>query len=127
VSLLGAAATLLWALVLVWMPDGVGEALLGDTWEGARSLIPLVAAQATAIAVATGVALALKAMSRTGALLHLSLMQAALALGLGAAGALVAATPGALSGLLAAQVIGALATVMVLRVAVRRDQAGVHA
>lgn len=64
--LLSAALTplpLLWGVVFSVLPDGVGEALLGESWEGARSLLIYAAFFNATSMFATSLAAGLRAMN----------------------------------------------------------------
>ena len=106
-SATAAVVTALWTALLASLPDSVGRALLGDTWDQASQLIVLYGLQVAAIGVATGAAAGLKALAEARLTLRVVLVQAPLALGLGALGAWVAGAQGAVLGLFLTQVVGA--------------------
>jgi O-antigen/teichoic acid export membrane protein len=81
----GLAAT--WVLVLVVLPRSLGVKLLGDSWDGARSVMVASGVVSISVAVAMGASIGLKALSRPDFLLRVTLVQAPLIVGLGAYGA----------------------------------------
>jgi O-antigen/teichoic acid export membrane protein len=107
VSLAAGSLTAAWTGALLLIPTRVGEALLGDTWVLARDVIGVFGLSLAAIGLSTGGALALKALSEAGLLLRVTLVQAPLALGLGAFGAAWNGAVGAVAGLLVTQAVGA--------------------
>lgn len=106
-SALGAGVTLAWTFLLLLVPPGLGRAMLGATWVGTRDVLALVGLQWTVIGVALGATLALKAQARAATLLRLTMVQAPLMLGLGAAGAYLDGARGAVAGWVVAQLVGA--------------------
>lgn len=107
VSASAATVTLAWTGLLLLMSDGVGETLLGATWESAQQVISIFGLQLTAIGVSLGAAMGLKSMAKARLTLRLAIVQAPLALGLGAAGAAWSGAVGAVIGLFITQTIGA--------------------
>lgn len=108
VSLAAGGLAAVWAGGLVLLPASVGEELLGETWEGASTVLPILGLQWVVIGVATGAALGLKALAHARLLLRVTLVQGPLAIALGAGGALLGGLVGAATGLLLAQTTGAL-------------------
>lgn len=99
--------TLVWVTVLLLLPLEAGEQLLGESWRGAREVLPALGLVSGAVAVAMGSAISLKALGRADLLLRVTLVQAPLLVGLGTAGALTDGARGAATGFAAAQVVGA--------------------
>jgi O-antigen/teichoic acid export membrane protein len=97
----------LWVLVLVFLPRELGVALLGDSWDGARSVMVASGVVSISVAVAMGASLGLKALSRPDYLLRVTLVQAPLIVLLGAYGALSHGAAGAAVGFAIAQAVGA--------------------
>lgn len=109
-----------WAGILLLLPDAAGHALLGESWQGARHVLPASAAASLCIAAVIGASLSLKAMARAGLLLRVTLMQAPLIVLLGCAGAWWHGAVGAATGLAVAQGVG---LVLSWLLAVRVDRA----
>lgn len=103
-----AVLTLLWVGVLLAVPDSVGFQLLGATWPGARSVLPLSGLQWALISLALGAVLGLKAHERAATLLRLTSVQAPLLVGLSLAGASLSGVRAAVAGLAVAQLVGAV-------------------
>jgi O-antigen/teichoic acid export membrane protein len=101
----GLAAT--WVLVLVFLPRSLGQALLGESWDGARHVMLASGVVSISVAVAMGASLGLKALSRPDYLLRVTLVQAPLIVGLGAYGAVTKGATGAAIGFAIAQAVGA--------------------
>lgn len=101
----GSLATI-WVLVLLLIPRSAGEALLGASWNGARSVLLPVGIVSIAVGLVLGASLSLKALSRADQMLRVTLMQAPVMLGLGVAGAFMHGAPGAAYGFAIAQVLG---------------------
>ncbi|GAB2870467.1 hypothetical protein [Nocardioides pacificus] len=106
ITVAGAGCTALYCLPLLLIPDSVGWRLMGASWVGAESVLPLLSAQMLLIAVATGPALALKALARATALLRVSVIQAPILLVASVAGAELGRAPGAAAGFVLAHVVG---------------------
>lgn len=106
VSALAAMAATGWLVVLLLLPDALGQQLLGDSWDTARQVLPAVGAMMVLIAGVTGATLALKALSIGGRLLTATLVQAPLILVLGCTGAYLDGARGAALGLAVAHVGG---------------------
>jgi O-antigen/teichoic acid export membrane protein len=121
VSLVCVGVSLVAVGVLLFLPDSLGRELLGDSWEGARAVMPAVGAGQCAIAVSIGAALVLKALSRADLLLKGTLVQAPLIFLLGVGGGLWLGIEGAAWGMALAQVVGAAITVTLARGAALRQ------
>lgn len=119
VSLGIALPTLLWGSLLLLLPTGIGEAILGRAWERALSvLIPLTLAQAAAGAQ-TGATVGLRALADARRSLRARLGTAIFALGAGVLGAWAWGAVGAASGLALGLGIGAVFFWFALIAAVR--------
>lgn len=112
-----AGCTVLYCIPLLVVPDSVGWRLMGASWGGASSVLPLLSAQMLLIAVATGPSLGLKALARASALLRVSLIQAPILLVASVAGAELAGAPGAALGFVVAHIVGTWAILRAMRVA----------
>lgn len=107
VSVAAAALTLAWTGLLLLVPDRVGQQLLGETWALADQVVGIHGLQVTAIGLALGAWLGLKALSEAGLLMRVALVEAAAVLAFGAAGAAVSGLVGGAIGLLLADGVGA--------------------
>jgi O-antigen/teichoic acid export membrane protein len=103
-----AAITVLWTALLASLPDSVGRALLGETWTQAGDLLVLYGLQVGAIGVGAGAIAGLRAFAEAGLTLRVILLQAPLALALGALGAWLDGARGAVLGLFVTQALGAV-------------------
>jgi O-antigen/teichoic acid export membrane protein len=93
---------LLWGLTVFLLPPSLGAALMGETWAGARKIVPIVSLESAAIAMwTTGVTL-LRAREDTRRALHWRLGYAGLSLFLGVAAAALWASPPVVAAALAA-------------------------
>jgi O-antigen/teichoic acid export membrane protein len=97
---------LVWTVLLLVMPDSVGEAVLGDSWDLARQVIPAVAVNNLATAWAAGLLVTLRALADARRSLRGRLATGGLRLVGAAIGAAVAGGPGAAWGLAIGAVIG---------------------
>lgn len=100
------AATLMWVVPLLLLPDRVGRGLLGDSWSGAQEVLPLLGVQTLLIAVVMGAILAIKALGEASLLVRLTVIQAPLLLGGAVVGAYYAGAVGAALGFVIAHVVG---------------------
>jgi O-antigen/teichoic acid export membrane protein len=57
--------TLAWGAVLLVLPNGWGQALLGDSWTGVREILPWIVAEYVGLTVAAAVVLGLKVRQRS--------------------------------------------------------------
>lgn len=110
-----AGCTALYCVPLLFVPDSVGRRLMGASWSGAESVLPLLSVQMLLIAVATGPSLALKALAQASALLRVSLVQAPILLVASVAGAELTGAPGAAAGFVLAHVVGTWAILRAVR------------
>lgn len=108
VSLAASSLAMLWTLMLLLVPTSLGEALLGETWSGSSELTGVFGLQYAAMGVALGASLGLTAYAEAGLALRVILVQAPLAVLLGAAGAAWSGAYGAVLGLFVAQSVGAV-------------------
>ena len=74
------AMTISWAVCLLVLPSQWGAVLLGETWQGARSLIPATAAEYVLLAAGASMALVLKARSLAGVLIRNKVLSSAVIL-----------------------------------------------
>lgn len=87
VSLAATALALAWTALVLLIPTSVGEQLLGDTWAGGREVAGVFGLQYAAMGLALGASLGLTAYAEAGLALRVILVQAPLAVGMGAVGA----------------------------------------
>jgi O-antigen/teichoic acid export membrane protein len=78
---------LLWGVVLSSLPDGVGQALLGDSWKGASALLVPLTVFYTAAGAETGLVVGLRSLGAARRSLKVRIIQAVLTLIGGAIGA----------------------------------------
>lgn len=105
-SAVAGAVASLWLTLLLLLPDAVGTQLLGDSWQGARSVLLPTGLVLVAVALSTGAALGFKAIGRPGMLVRVTAVQAPLILLLGVGGAAMGGTVWAAWGLTGAQWVG---------------------
>lgn len=113
VSTAAAGISLVVVVVLLVLPDSMGEELLGASWDGARQVMAAVGLAQCFIALALGGSLSAMAMGRADITLTVAALQAPLLLGLGLGGAFWLGVEGAAWGLAVAQGIGCV-TILVL-------------
>jgi O-antigen/teichoic acid export membrane protein len=101
-----ALLVLLWTGLLLVMPDGIGEAAIGDSWDLARQVIPAVAVNNLAAAWSAGLLVTLRALADARRSLRGRLATGALRLAGAGVGAWVAGGPGAAWGLAIGAVLG---------------------
>ncbi len=99
-------AALAWVAVMTLVPDRLGTAILGDTWEGAQRILPLLglAIAATGVLFAADIGLRSLADARRGLRARLTMLPLTVVGGLG--GAMVDGVVGSVIGLLVANCIG---------------------
>jgi O-antigen/teichoic acid export membrane protein len=95
--------TLVWGVLLLQLPEAGGRQLLGDAWEGARPVMPVMTAWAAAVAASVGPICVLKAFGAARELFRLSLLLGTLLLSLGVLGAAEGGAEGAALGFAIAQ------------------------
>lgn len=96
-----------WGLVLLLLPDGVGDQLLGESWPGARSVLFPIALSIILPLATTGPRVGLRALEEATRTLRASGVQSALTVGGGITGAILAGTVGASWGLALGTCVGA--------------------
>jgi O-antigen/teichoic acid export membrane protein len=101
-----AAGALVWGLALFGLPDDIGEALLGDSWLGARAVIPAMALQVVALGALFGAFTGLRARAQAADTLRIGMGTATMGLVLGLAGAWSTGATGAQWGVSAAVAVG---------------------
>ena len=94
-----AAAALVWTTLLLLMPDSWGEAILGSTWDGARTVILPVGLTTAAGAFQAGGQVGLRALAATSHSLRARSVSATAMLAGGMLGAVVSGATGAAWGL----------------------------
>jgi O-antigen/teichoic acid export membrane protein len=95
-----------WGIALLAMPTEVGEALLGESWEGARVIIPAMTMQVVALAALFGPFNGLRARADASATLRIGAFTALSGLVLGLAGAATEGAQGAQWGVSVAVAVG---------------------
>ncbi len=118
-SLLFGAGGLLLGAVLLLLPENLGRAFLGSSWDGTRELLPAMTALAVTAGVIVGPAVGLRAIAAVGRMMTVSLVVAPAAVALPAAGALLAGAEGAAWGLAASNAVMAGALLWQFRTANR--------
>ncbi len=101
------SACAVWATALCLLPPSVGKQLLGDSWIGARAVLPAVAVGALAGALAASVVAGLRALADARRALRVRLCAAPASVLLTATGALLWALQGAAIGQALASILGA--------------------
>jgi len=94
-----------WGLMLLLIPDHLGEKLLGSSWQSARDLIPILGAYYVMTALMLGATVGLRALGAARTALKLRLLVAPIGLGLGLLGAILRGPRGAALGLLIGNVV----------------------
>jgi O-antigen/teichoic acid export membrane protein len=108
-SLAIALPALLWGAVVLALPDDVGRALLGASWEPAQAvLVPLTLALAASGAL-TGPTVGLRALEDARRSLRARLITGAMSFGGGLVGTVIGGAPGAATGLAAGLWTGVVA------------------
>lgn len=95
-----------WVGVLLLLPHRVGVALLGDSWDGAWSVLLPIGAVMVAIAWSTGARVGLKALRRADLLVRVTVTHAPFVIVLGVLGAALDGARGAAVGYAAADLFG---------------------
>lgn len=108
ISVACAAAAITWGLVIVVVPQAIGQQLLGSTWDTARPLLWLFAVQILAIAITIGPQVGLKAMATASRSLACHCVNAALLLAGCCIGAWAAGAAGAAAGIATATALAAV-------------------
>jgi O-antigen/teichoic acid export membrane protein len=95
-----------WVGVLLLLPHRVGVALLGDSWDGAWSVLLPIGAVMVAIGWSTGARVGLKALRRADLLVRVTVTHAPFVIVLGVLGAALGGARGAAVGYAAADLFG---------------------
>ena len=98
--------SLAWVGTLLLLPHAVGEALLGDSWDGAWSVLLPIGVVMAAIGATTGPRVGLKALRRADLLLRVTMTHAPFILVLGVLGAALGGARGAAVGYAVAELVG---------------------
>jgi O-antigen/teichoic acid export membrane protein len=98
ISTVLSAVTIVYAAAAMLIPDGVGTALLGDSWLAGDALVPLLALQILANNLAYGATSGLRSIQAAKLSLRLRLASAPLALALVVGGAAAFGATGAIGG-----------------------------
>ena len=101
-----ALAAMSWGSLLLLMPDWIGRALLGQTWETARSVILPMSIVTAAVGVQISAQIGLRALALTHRSLRARIVSSGLSLVGGVVGALLAGAQGTAWGIAVALVIG---------------------
>lgn len=88
VATLVVAVVTCWGAVVLVLPTGWGEALLGDSWAGARSVLPWMLLEYCAVGAATASTLGLKVRHEAGMLVRQKAVVAVVTVALGCGAAL---------------------------------------
>jgi O-antigen/teichoic acid export membrane protein len=104
-----------WAIGLTWLFPSLGTALLGQSWEQAQDIVPIIGLQYVALVWYQVGLLYLRASSATGLAMRIRLLQAFLAIALLVVGAIVWGVRGAAIGLAVSTVVAAAASMSASR------------
>ncbi len=96
----------LWTALVLAIPEGVGEAVIGDSWEPAREVVPAIGVNALATAWAAGLLVSLRAVADARRSLRGRAATGVLRLAGAAVGAVVAGGEGAAWGLATGAILG---------------------
>jgi O-antigen/teichoic acid export membrane protein len=122
-AVLGTVA-LVWTSLLLLVPDSWGELLLGDSWEGARTVLPASGLHMTGLAVGMGATFMLRALADGRSVLTGSSIQSPMVFILGVVGVVVGGALGAALGFAVAHWFGAgVWWLLVIRSVRRRKKA----
>ena len=99
-----------WVGILIFLPRSLGTQVLGENWDGARSVMIGSGIVSVAVSFVMGAALGVKALRRADRMLASTYLQAPLMLVLGAGGGWRWGAPGAAYGFAIAQVFGLVVT-----------------
>ncbi len=116
-------ADLVWGLILVFLPDGAGEFLLGDSWSNAQSVLPASLIGIVAIGVGFGASTLMVARGFAKEAFWVSALLAPGFLVFGVLGLQLGGAPGAALGLSLAQVVVAPIVWWRVLVLMRREEA----
>jgi O-antigen/teichoic acid export membrane protein len=107
VSLICAGSATLWALFVLFLPDSVGRALLGESWAISRDVLPFLAAAMVAEGVALGPMIGLRALADARRSFRLRLAIAPFSIFTGIVGIVVADAVGLVATVALVQTIAA--------------------
>jgi O-antigen/teichoic acid export membrane protein len=96
-----------WVGALLLLPERLGLALLGESWDGAWSVLLPIGVVTVAIGATTGPRVGLKALRRADLLLRVTVIQSPFILVFGVVGALIGGARGAAIGYAVAELVGA--------------------
>jgi hypothetical protein len=102
-----AVITVVWGVVASLLPDRVGEALLGDTWPAARSIMIPLGIAAAGNAAATGFTIGLRSLAAARRSLAAAAPAVVLVIAGGVGGATIDGSRGAVIGMIGPTWIGA--------------------
>jgi O-antigen/teichoic acid export membrane protein len=105
VSVCLAGVSLMWGAVLLALPDGLGQAILGDSWRSARNLMFPIVVAIIAEGLNVGPWMGLRALAAAGRSLRSRTMIAAVTMVAGAAGATTMGAWGAAAGFAVGSVV----------------------
>jgi len=88
-SLLVVGAPVAWSVVLLLLPDAVGQAVLGDTWAGARSVLIWTAVEYAALGFVVAPEIGLQAREAARPLIRLQVVYSLMVVAGGVIGAVV--------------------------------------
>ena len=100
------SATLIWGAVLLLVPDKIGVALLGQSWDETLPLLPTFSVYYLTVGLAAGAITGLRALGAARTSLRIRLLVAPLSVGLGLAGVVIGGARDAVLGLAIASSIG---------------------
>lgn len=112
-----------WGTVIYLAPDGLGSAVLGDSWEESREIIPLVTITVAASGVSLGALTGIRALGAARAGLAARVSVGVALLVLGTVGAAWSGATGAVTGLAVGQVAGTAVWWLQFRRALHRRMA----
>lgn len=98
VSAVATTAALAWAAVALMLPERVGEALLGETWPGARAVLPALSVAWAGMCAATGPLTGIRAMGAARVSLRTMAVSSPVTLVVTLLGAFLAGASGAAAG-----------------------------
>jgi O-antigen/teichoic acid export membrane protein len=101
-----AGVGVIWAAVVLALPESVGRAILGDTWPSARHLLPLIVVAIVAEGLNVGPWVGLRALAAAGRSLRGRAIIAAVTVAAGTVGAATHGAWGAAAGLAIGSVVG---------------------
>jgi O-antigen/teichoic acid export membrane protein len=103
-----------WGLVLLFLPHGIGAALLGASWPAARQVLPSMIVFTCCVGLTVGCAAVFRALDRPGFILVSSAIAGPLILALSTAGVVLRGTRGAGDGFALAGILAVVPTWLLL-------------